>query len=283
MAAYDFRAEQQQFQIGGVKIGGQPGKRRTVLIGSIFYKGDGVVLDEASSRFNRDEAEKLIRQQEDFAKRTSNPCMLDVVAGSPEAMQCYLEFAAATTEMPFLIDGTTPLVRQAGLDFVVRSGLQHRAVYNSVQPTTTDDELKAVVQARIESAIFLTYRPGIASAADRVALVAEMLPRLGQAGIKNVLVDACVIDLPSLGASWEAMQAVKNQLGLPVGGGVHNALSLWRSLRSQMGPHAYQSYTAAVAAATATLGADFILYGPIKDAPYVFPAVAMIDNALACP
>jgi tetrahydromethanopterin S-methyltransferase subunit H len=29
------------------------------------------------------------------------------------------------------------------------------------------------------------------------------------------------------------------------------------------------------------MGADFILYGPVEDAPYVFPAVAMIDTALS--
>ena len=27
--------------------------------------------------------------------------------------------------------------------------------------------------------------------------------------------------------------------------------------------------------------ADFVLYGPIEDAPYIFPAVAMIDTAMS--
>jgi len=202
------------------------------------------------------------------------------VAGSPEAMQRYLEFAAATTEMPFLIDGTTILVRQAGLDFVIRSGLQHRAVYNSIQPASSDAELKAMAQAGVESAIFLTYRSGIATAEGRVALIAEMLPSLRQAGIKNILVDTCVIDLPTLGMAWEAMRVVKDRFGLPAGGGVHNALSVSCDLGSKMGPQAYQSCAAGIAAATVAMGADFVLYGPIKDAPYVFPGVAMTDAAL---
>jgi tetrahydromethanopterin S-methyltransferase subunit H len=275
MAPREFQAEQQQFQIGGLKIGGQPGRRPTVLIGSIFYKGDGIVVDEEAGRFDSKEAKKLIRQQEDLAKRTGNPCMLDVVAGTPEAMKRYLEFAAATTEMPFLVDGTTALVRQAGLDFVIRSGLQHRAVYNSIGPATSEGELKALAQAGIDSAIFLTYRSGIATAADRVALVAEMLERLHQAGVKKILVDTCVFDAPSLGSAWEAMRVVKDQFGLPVGGGVHNALSVFQAKNPKMDPATYQSCSAALAATTAALGADFILYGPIKDAPFVFPAVAI--------
>jgi tetrahydromethanopterin S-methyltransferase subunit H len=32
---------------------------------------------------------------------------------------------------------------------------------------------------------------------------------------------------------------------------------------------------------TVAVGAGFLLYGPVEDAPYVFPAVAMADTALS--
>jgi tetrahydromethanopterin S-methyltransferase subunit H len=38
---------------------------------------------------------------------------------------------------------------------------------------------------------------------------------------------------------------------------------------------------AAAAAAAVAMGADFVLYGPLEDAKYVFPAVAMTDTALS--
>jgi len=56
---------------------------------------------------------------------------------------------------------------------------------------------------------------------------------------------------------------------------------VWRGLKTKMGPQAKQPCVAAVAAASVAVGADFILYGPIEDAPYVFPAVAMTDTALS--
>jgi tetrahydromethanopterin S-methyltransferase subunit H len=46
-----------------------------------------------------------------------------------------------------------------------------------------------------------------------------------------------------------------------------------------MGEQAVEPCLASVNAATATVGADFILYGPIEDSKIVFPAVAMVDTA----
>jgi len=207
--------------------------------------------------------------------------LLDVVGATPEAIRRYLEFAAATTQMPLLIDGTTADVRLAGLEYVAQAGLAERAVYNSVQPEAGDEELRAIYQAGVESAIVLTYYLKDFTAAGRVKAVRELLPRLHEAGIRKLLIDTCVLDLATLGQAWSTIFDVKNEFGLPAGGGVHNAVATWRGLKTKMGPHAKQPCIAAVAAATVAIGADFILYGPIEDAPYVFPAVAMTDTALS--
>ncbi len=48
-----------------------------------------------------------------------------------------------------------------------------------------------------------------------------------------------------------------------------------------MGAHAGKPCVASACAASVAVGADFLLYGPVADAKYVFPAVAMIDTALS--
>jgi tetrahydromethanopterin S-methyltransferase subunit H len=75
------------------------------------------------------------------------------------------------------------------------------------------------------------------------------------------------------------MYELKDETGLPVGCGAHNAVALWRGLKTKMGEHAVKPCLASVNAATTAVGADFILYGPIDDAKVVFPAVAMVDTA----
>ena len=276
-----FRTEQQTFDMGGVRVGGKPGVRPAVLIGSIFYHGQKILIDENRGEFHQDQALKLIREQEEFSEKTGNPCMFDVVGATPEAMQKNLEFMAGATKAPLLMDGTTTAVRLAGLEYVARAGLQHRIVYNSIQPEIDDDELAAMQKAGVENALILTYYMQDFTATGRVQCVKELLPKCHQYGIRKLMVDTCVLDLASYGQALSAMYDIKDELGLPVGGGVHNALAMWRGLKTKMGPHAKDPCMAAVVAATVAVGADFVLYGPVEDAKFVFPAAAMVDTALS--
>ena len=41
---FRFERKQEVFDIGGIKIGGQPGELPTVLVGSIFYEGHSMCL-----------------------------------------------------------------------------------------------------------------------------------------------------------------------------------------------------------------------------------------------
>ncbi len=277
----EFSVDQQQYQIGDVRVGGKPGVQPTVLIGSIFYHGHDIIIDEDQGEFDAVEAEKLIRVQEDYAKSTGNPCMLDVVGATPQAIQRHLEFAGNLTDMPLLIDGTTDDVRFAGLEYVASAGWAGRAVYNTLQPETSDEELAAVRKAGVESAIFLTYYMRDFTAQGRLHAVKELVPRFQEAGIRKLMVDTCVLDLATLGQACSAIFDVKDQFGLPAGAGVHNAIAMWRGLKPKMGDHAEKPCVAAAAACAVAVGADFVLYGPIEDAKYVFPAVAMADTALS--
>ncbi len=277
----EYATEQQIFQIGKTSVGGRPGAQPTVLIGTIFYHKHDVVIDAERGEIDAAEAEKRIRLQEDYSARTGNPCMLDVVGSTPEAIVRNLEFAAKVTDMPLLIDGTTAQVRIAGLQYVAKAGLADRIVYNSIQPEITGDEFAAMRDAGVTSAILLTYYLMDFTAKGRVQAVRELLPRAEEAGVTKLLVDTCVLDLATLGQACSAMHDIKNEFGLPVGGGVHNAVAVWKGLKTKMGPQAVKPCVAAVCASSVAVGADFILYGPVEDAPYVFPAVAMIDTALS--
>jgi tetrahydromethanopterin S-methyltransferase subunit H len=274
-----FDVPQEAWKIADVLVGGQPGVRPTVLIGTIFYHGHDVLIDEDRGKFDAVKATDLIRNQEAFAQRTGNPCMLDVAGATPEALERHLEFAAGATNSPLLLDGTTAEVRLAGLEFVKRSDLTDRVVYNSIQPEIGEEELRAIRDAGVTAAIILTYYMADFTAKGRVTAVRELLPKLKAAGVTRLLVDTCVLDLATLGPALSAIFDIKNEFGLPAGAGVHNAIATWSGLKNKMGHQAYGPCAGAAAAAAVAIGADFVLYGPIEDAPFVFPAVAMIDTA----
>ena len=54
---FKFERDQKVFDIGGFKVGGQPGEYPICLIPSIFYDKHKIVLDPIKGRFDRQKAE----------------------------------------------------------------------------------------------------------------------------------------------------------------------------------------------------------------------------------
>ena len=89
---FKFDKEQTVYDIAGVKIGGQPGEYPTVLAGTIFYGGHNIINDELTGDFDKDKAEKLIKDMEEMTDVTGNPCIVQVFGQTPEALTKYIEF-----------------------------------------------------------------------------------------------------------------------------------------------------------------------------------------------
>jgi len=275
--------EQKVFDVGGVKIGGVPGKDPTVLIGTIFHRRQRIVKDEEKGLFDGEEAEALIRRQDELSDITGNPCMLDVEGSTPQALERYIDFAADRTDAPFLMGGSTFEVRRAGLRRVEESGLSSWVVYNSLMPGCGAEELELIRDSGVTSAVLFAYNVTDLTPRGRVETVTGLWERVRAYGIEKPLLDTFVMDVPSLGIAFRALIDLKAGLGLPAGCSPHNAVGLWKGLGKKMGLRSTRPIVASVNAFAAAAGADFILYGPIGVASVVFPAVAMVDAAYAFP
>ncbi len=264
-------------------MGGLPGRDPTVLIGTIFYRKEALVKDERRGIFDREEAEGLVRRQEELSDITGNPSMLDVEGSTPESIERYLCFAASVTEAPLMLGGPTPEVRMAGIKMAVECGLTDRLVYNSLMPGCGEDEIELVRDSGVDSAVLLAYNVTDLTARGRLRALTGLLESTRRVGLEKPLLDTFVMDVPSLGIAFRAFEEVKSELGLPVGCGPHNAIGLWKGLRSKFGLRSTRPIVASVNSFAAAAGADWILYGPIEAAEVVFPAVAMVDAAYAFP
>lgn len=276
-----FEKEQKQFEIGKVKIGGFPGERPTVLIGSIFYHKQKIVKDETKGEFDREKAEQLIKKQEEFSDKTGNPHMIDVVGSTAEAMRKFLDFVSSVTDIPILLDGVSAGVRIAGLDYVNECGLKNPIIYNSILPEYRKEEIDKIKEVGTKSAVLLAFTTKEFTSEGRIKAIRELLPVVYGAGMENLLVDTAVIDIPTLGMACRAIYELKKEFGLPLGAGAHNAIGTWRGLKTKMGPQATDPSMAVACAITVAAGADFVLYGPIEHADYMFPTIALVDAAYA--
>jgi tetrahydromethanopterin S-methyltransferase subunit H len=275
--------EQKTFIINGVKIGGLPGRIPTVAIPSMFYTGDRLVTNAKSGAFNKNATEDALNMLAEMTGKTGIQTMLDVVATTPEAIEQYLRYLVDNCDFPLLIDGSDNVaINSAGIRLAKESGFQDRVILNSLTPDTTDELYEVIMETGLQNALLLTFSTSaMVSITKRVELADELIQKAQEAGITNLLIDTGVMDLPSLGIACKAQMILKDKYGFPVGNGAHNAISTWRGLVPKFGKSAKRSAMVGASLMPVVLGADFVLIGPAKYAPIVYPSLAMVDTALS--
>jgi tetrahydromethanopterin S-methyltransferase subunit H len=286
---YRFDREQAVFNISGVRFGGQPGEFPTVLAGTIFYQGHKIVQDEDQGLFDRSKAEELIVRQAELSEETGNPALLHVYARTAKAFERYLDFVEEIWSGPFIIDSADPGVRAATAGLVSEMGYADKAIYNSINLATNSIEEKAILESEVGSAILLAYNPAEPGVDGSIKVLETggsvrdkgLIPLAKDLGIVNQLIDPGVVPLGSgAGTALRFSVVAKAKFGLPVGSGIHNAVSSWPWLKGR----SLQDKRCCDAAATAMQqlsGGDFLLYGPIDNADFIFPVAAMADIMIA--
>ena len=284
---FRFQKEQRVFDIAGIKVGGQLGEYATCIIPSIFYDKHKIVWDPIKGEFDKKVAESLLKNVEELSDKTGNPFFVDVMGISAEALIRFAGFVSEITENPFLIDSASRQARIEAMRHFCEVGLAGRAIYNSINYLISGEELKALRDFGVQSAVLLAFDPN-APLEEKEDILKGNIEHKGllrvaeEAGIKKVLVDTAVLDVLSIGAASKAICLVKEKFGLPAGCAPANALAIWRKLRmGEFGPLARKVCLGASALFTQAMGADFVIQGPIEFAEAAFPACAMADAIIA--
>ncbi|MEM4887831.1 MAG: tetrahydromethanopterin S-methyltransferase subunit H [Thermosphaera sp.] len=273
---FKFRSEQKILEISGIKIGGCPAYP-PVMIGTIFYHGHKIIQDPKEGVFNKEQAESLIKSQEEYSDKTGIPALVDVASESPKAMIKYMDFISSVTSKPFLVDIPSKDVLEAAVKYASEAGLIDKIIINSITPKTSDEELNLLKEHKVKYVVLLLYTHKIIDVNERLNLANKMLPKLASIGIHLPLVDTFVIDVPSLSISLRAMIQIKNEYGLPVGSGAHNAVSsMKKQFKQKYGKEGVEAMEIASDIAPLLMCGDFVLYGPIELHKYVLPAAYLI-------
>ncbi len=278
-----FQREQRTCEIGGVRVGGQPGENPTCLLGTIFYTGHKIVENRKRCEFDRKRAEELINRQETLSDETGVPGMLDLVANFPEEITGYIDFVTSVTDMPFSIDIWKLKPKLAAAHYVSEQGLKDKAIYSSIAPWSEDlqREVRELKELGIKSAIVVCFNPEDKTTAGKIRVLDDLLPRAEEAGVVNPLIDTSVLSVPAASFSFQANRMIKEKFGLPVGCAPSNGTDMWKMPKETWGKLGFAGVDSSAHALGALLWNDFLLYGPIESAPWVFPAVATADVILS--
>jgi tetrahydromethanopterin S-methyltransferase subunit H len=280
---FRFKTSQKVVEIGGVRFGGQPGQNPTVLLGTMFYNGHKIIESRKQGRFDKKRAEELINRQETLADETGILCMVDLVANFPEEIRGYIDFVTSVTDMPFSTDIWTVKPKLAAARYVEEIGLLDRYLYNSIAPWSKDieGETKTLSEIGVKNALLVAFNTEDRTPEGRVKLLEEtLLPNARKAGVENVLVDTSVLNVPSTAFSIIGGLKVKETFGFPVGCAPSNGTDMWKTPKERWEKIGFAGVDSA-AHAVASLYNDFLLYGPIESAPWIFPAIAVANSILA--
>ena len=274
----NFDKEQKVIQIGNVRLGGQPGINPIVMIGTVFYAKHAALLDEKTGNIDKNLIEQELNEFTEIVEDTQLQGIIDVVGAYPEALIKECEFIADNVEYPFLVDGLNDSSRIPAMEGLKEIGLLDRAILNSIDENTNDENLEKLKEIGVKNAVLLTFGNRYIFPPQKLKFLKEILiPKAQKANIENILVDTAVLDLPSISINFETTGLVKKELGLPTGFAPANAIYGWTFVK-KYGESARCGAIASIMTYCATAPSDFILFGPIKFAKCIVPAIALISG-----
>jgi len=279
---YKFSTEQKVYEVGKVKVGGQPGELPTFLIGSIFWLGQKMVQDANKGIFDAQEAENIINKMQTLSDITGVPFAFDIVGTTEEAFAKYIDFVSKHSEAPLMLDAMSPKTRMAAADMANKMGLQDRCLYNSVYKGVTDVELAKLKESGIKMSIVLADNPKDNSLPGKMQVLEEALALADKAGITKPLIDTAIPAFaPDMGTAVRAIREIKEKFGQPTGLGTGNVVTTMGWVKAHFAKEFRKGCVTATNAIMQTVGANWLMFGPAEQSDWVFPAVAVVDTYVA--
>jgi len=281
-----FTREQKIGEIGGVSFGGQPGRYPTVIVPSIFQKGDKVF--EGAKRkegFNEDKARELLTTTEKISAETGVPCMVDIVANSGAEFKTYIDFFTTVTSMPFCIDAWVMKAKLEGAQYCAEKGLLDRMFYNSLTVWEKDleTEVREIAALGIKHVLLVAFDPADQMPSGRITGTQKILDVIETVGARfeTIFIDTSVMNGPATAFCSLANKLIKEKWGFPCSSAPSNGSYMWKAAKEMWGFKGWAGADAALEGLASCLYHDLIFSGPMAGSARLFPAVAMADAYLA--
>ncbi len=277
-----FNTPQNVYELGKVKVGGQPGETPTFLIGSIFWLGQKMVKDANQGIFDAEQAENLINKADTLSEITGVSLAYDIVGTTETAFEKYIDFVAKHSEAPLMLDAMSPRTRMKAAELAKNMGLQDRCLYNSVYKGVRDAELEVLKDSGIKMSIVLADNPKDESLEGKMQVLEEALELANKGGITKPLIDTAIPAFePTMGTAVRAIPIIKEKFGHPTGLGSGNVVTTMGWVKANFEKEFRYGTRTATNAIMQTMGANWLMFGPIEQSDYVFPAVAITDAYIA--
>lgn len=285
---FRFEKEPKTYEIGGVKLGGQPGQYPTIACFSIFQESDRL-FDKGSRRkgFNEQRAEELLKTAEKFWDETGVPVMADIVASPGEKFNKYVDFVTSVSKMPFCVDAIQMKTKLQGAEYCAEKGLLDRMFYNSITVWEEDPvtEIKEMAQIGVKNVLLVAFDVANQMPTGRISGAQKLLDAIEKAGAKfeTVIVDTTTLNAPAAAMCGIAGKLIKEKWGFATASAPSNGSYMeYKRFKEEMwGFKSWGAIDAAVESLSAFFFNDLVFTGPMAGVERVMPAIALADAFLA--
>ena len=215
---FRLETDQKVCEIGGVRFGGQPSEYPTVIVPSIFQKGDRVFEGQRKGGFDQDRATQLVKMCDRLCAETGIPYMADIVATKGAEFETFIDFYTQTTCMPFCIDAWMMKAKLEGAEYCAKKGLLDRMFYNSLTVWEKDleTEIKEIVSIGVKHVLLVVFDPADQMPSGRITGTQKLLDAIEKVGAKfqSLFVDTSVMNGPATAFCSLANKIDQGEMGL---------------------------------------------------------------------
>lgn len=280
------KPEPKEYEIGGVKLGGQPGAYPTTCCFSIFQENDKI-FDKGARRkgFNEKKAEELLKTVDRYTREMGVPGMADIVASPGEKFDKYVDFVTSVSDMPFCIDAIMMKSKIEGAAYCAEKGLLDRMFYNSITvwEENVEAEIKEIAQIGVKHVLLVAFDINDQMATGRISGTQKLLNAIEKVGasFETIIVDTSVLNAPATAICGIANRMIKEKWGYAVASAPSNGSYMLFKQYKDNDFKAWSGMDAGLEALSAFYFHDLMFTGPMAGAGRVMPAVAMGNAFLA--
>ena len=150
----------------------------------------------------------------------------------------------------------------------------------SLSPHTKDEEITVIKEAKISTAILLALNTTNPTISGRLDVIGDLIKKVKTFGIEKMIIDTTVLDIPDPGPAGKTAFLLKDKYGLPTGCGAHNAIDIWQKRRT-LNKETKTLCSVSANVLPIIMGANFLLYGPVKNASLIYMPVAVTNAYIA--
>ncbi len=289
---FRFQKDQLSFEVSGTMFGGQPRRRSSVLIGSVFYPDHSMVLDRKTGKVDIEKLEKKVSRAETCARELEQGHGCMAYLDHEDAVHGLLSTLSDVSSGPILIDSPDTSVKLRALKEAESMGISSRVIYNSLHGGSPPEEWSSLAEHGVDSAVVMAFDSGDLSVKGRIYILDNggrllrkgLIEMAEENEIRRPLIDLAATSFDqSAGSALRALTVAKAKWGLPAGMALHNTVETWPPF-TEMDDDGKKLFryvdTAAVTVAMMS-GADWVMYGALESSQRALHAAAFTSGVMA--